>query len=111
MENRIGSERVRLGLSQKALAKILGISNKTISACIDLLIGLIIANIPGLALPFIYTVLLCPIVLMWYLLAEMGSIIENAVCLGASCPPFVQRMIKMLKSTIEKAGDKIAPSE
>lgn len=32
MENRIGSERVRIGMSQKALAKRLGLSNKTISA-------------------------------------------------------------------------------
>ena len=31
-ENRIGSERVRMGLSQLELSKILGISNKTLSA-------------------------------------------------------------------------------
>lgn len=31
-ENRIGSERVRMRISQNELAKILGVSNKTVSA-------------------------------------------------------------------------------
>ena len=40
----------------------------------------------GVELPFIYTVLLCPLVVIWYILTEVGSIIENAGALGTPIP-------------------------
>ena len=42
---------------------------------------------------FPYTALLCPIVLSWYILTEMGSILENAGQLGAPLPSFLVRWI------------------
>lgn len=54
-------------------------------------------------LPFEYTVLLCPIVLAWYILTELGSIIENAGRLTPNIPPFLTKMILVLKNAAEKS--------
>lgn len=71
----------------------------------DLLIGTILEHIPGLALPFEYTVLFCPVVVVWYILTEMGSIIENAVALGAPCPAWLGTAVdKMLDSVDDTMG-------
>lgn len=82
-----------------------------VAGMVDLTMASMITNIPGLVLPFTYTVLLCPIVVVWYLLAELGSIIENCTAMGAKQVPFLSKLIIMLKSTIEKTGNKILPDE
>lgn len=75
----------------------------------DLLIGTILKHIPGLALPFEYTVLFCPVVVVWYILTEMGSILENAVALGAPCPKWlgaaVDKMLDTVDGTMEGKDD------
>lgn len=43
-----------------------------------------------------YDVLLCPLVTAWYLLTELGSVVENAGALGAPLPP------------VSRAGDRRA---
>ena len=55
-------------------------------------------GISGLTLPFNYDMLLTPIVLFWYIVSELGSILENAEKMGASIPP-------LLKNAIEKMRD------
>lgn len=96
--------------AKKGLGKKVGIiAIIGVAGIVDAIIGTILVNIPGLVLPFTYGVLICPIVVVWYLLAEMGSIIENCVGLGTKEIPFLSRLIYMLKKTIEKAGDKISP--
>lgn len=50
-----------------------------------------------------------PLVSAWCLLTELGSITENAVKMGAPCPPFLQKAISGLKTSIssksEEKGD------
>ena len=60
-----------------------------VAAAADLLLGMIIDHLPGITLPFEYTVLICPVVVIWYILTELGSIVENAVALGAPCPSWL----------------------
>ena len=67
----------------------------------DLLLGLVINNLPTLHLPFDYNVLLCPIVLVWYSVTEIGSIIENAAKMGAPIPPFLSQILAVLKKSVE----------
>jgi len=99
------SSTAKKGLGKKvAILAIIGVAG-----IVDQIISVLLINIPGLTLPFTYSVLICPIVVIWYLLAELGSIIENCVGLGAKEIPFLSRFINMLKTTIEKAGDKISP--
>ena len=76
-----------------------------VAAILDTVIGHLLANLPGVELPFTYTVLLCPLVVIWYILAEVGSIIENAGALGAPIPAWLTKMIVAQESSVDQAGD------
>lgn len=76
-----------------------------VAAILDTVIGHLLSNVPGVELPFTYTVLLCPLVLVWYILTEAGSIIENAGALGAKIPGFLRKAIEALNDEVESAGD------
>ena len=79
-----------------------------VSAAADGLLGIIINNLPGIALPFDYSALICPLVLCWYIITELGSITENAAALGAPLPPFLQKILACVQSGTEAAGEKLA---
>lgn len=49
-------------------------------------------------------VLLCPLVTAWYLLTELGSVVENAGALGAPLPQFLVRAIAVLRADISQHG-------
>ena len=78
-----------------------------VAAGADLLIALLIANIPAVQLPFAYNGLVCPIVLVWYVVTELGSITENAVAMGAPVPGWMTKLLKVSKDAIDQAGEKI----
>lgn len=78
-----------------------------VAAILDTVIGHLLGNVPGVELPFTYTVLLCPLVVIWYILTEAGSIIENAGALGAPIPAWLTKMIAVLESKVDDAGGKI----
>ena len=79
-----------------------------VAAVLDVVIGHLLANVPGVELPFTYTVLLGPLVVVWYILTEAGSIIENAGALGAPIPAWLTKMIAALESKVDDAGDKLS---
>lgn len=74
-----------------------------VAGILDLVVGLLLENVPGL--PIHYTVLLCPLVLVWYIVTETGSIIENAGKLGAPIPAWLRKAIAALKDTVDGVGD------
>lgn len=76
-----------------------------VSAAADLLIGLVVNNLPMLALPLEYGGLLCPVVLVWYIVTELGSITENAVAMGAPVPALLTKMLKITKDAVEQIGE------
>lgn len=77
-----------------------------VAGAADMLIGTILANMPGITLPFEYSVLLCPLVLVWYILTELGSIAENAAAMGAPVPEFLLKALQKTKDAADQAGDK-----
>ncbi|WP_297290014.1 phage holin family protein [uncultured Flavonifractor sp.] len=79
-----------------------------VAAILDTVIGHLLGNVPGVELPFTYTVLLCPLVVIWYILTEAGSIIENAGALGAPIPTWLTKMIETLESKVDQTGDGIS---
>ncbi len=72
------------------------------SAIFDLLIHLISNNQNVVDLPFEYHTLLLPLVCIWYICTELGSILENAGSLGAPLPSFLEKTIALLKNKTEE---------
>ena len=97
------SQKAREGLWHKA-GSILAV---IVAALADFLLGLVLKNLP-LSLPFTYTVLLCPVVLVWYILTEMGSIVENVGEMGAPVPAFLKNITAALHTGVEESGDHLA---
>ena len=73
------------------------------AAIADAVLGMVLAEIP--ALPVEYTVLVLPIVLVWYVLTELGSILENAAAMGAPVPEFLVRLLATAKEKVEDTTD------
>lgn len=67
---------------------------------LDLVAGQLTA-VAGQALPFTYTVFLCPLVVGWYLLTEVGSIIENAGAMGAPLPQWLKKAVAALRDQVD----------
>ena len=73
-----------------------------VAALADAVLGTVAAKVPGLSIE--YTVLLLPMVLVWYILTELGSILENAAAMGAPVPAFLIRILANAKDTVEDAA-------
>lgn len=52
-----------------------------------------------------YTSLILPVVLVWYILTELGSILENAVAMGAEVPPFLVKLLAAAKEKVESVSE------
>ena len=75
-----------------------------VAAVADNVLALVVASIPSISID--YTVLLLPMVLVWYILTELGSILENAAAMGAPVPEFLIRILATAKEKVEVAtGD------
>ena len=75
-----------------------------VAAILDGVVRLVLERLPVLELPFPYTVLVSALVLVWYILTELGSIVENAGALGAPVPAWLGRMIAALGSRVDRAA-------
>lgn len=75
-----------------------------VAGIMDLTLGHLLGKVP-LNLPFTYTVFLCPMVVMQYLLTEAGSIVENAGALGAPIPSWLTKTIEMFKDKVDDAAN------
>ncbi len=78
-----------------------------VAAGADMLISLVLAHLPLVTLPFEYAGLVCPVVLVWYIVTELGSIVENAVAMGAVAPKWLVKLLAMSKSAVDSAGDNL----
>ena len=52
-------------------------------------------------------VLLGPLVIVWYVIGELGSLLEHAVNLGAPVPGWLTRLLAVSQAAIDAAGDKL----
>ena len=50
--------------------------------------------------------ILLPMILAWYIITELGSILENAVNLGANPPAWLTKILAASLKAVEAAGDK-----
>ena len=54
--------------------------------------------------------LVLPLVLAWYIITELGSILENAVKMGANVPEFLVKLLKTGVRLTENAGESAGDS-
>ena len=78
-----------------------------VAAGTDLLLATVLANLPLVALPVEYTGLVCPVVLVWYIVTELGSMVENAAVMGAPVPKWLKKLLALGKNAVDAAGDKL----
>ena len=94
------SEKAREGIFHKGGMMVIVL----VSAATDLLLSLVLDNLPMLALPVEYGGLVCPVVLVWYIVTELGSITENAVAMGAPVPVLLTKLLKASKDAVDQIG-------
>lgn len=76
-----------------------------LAACIlDAVVGSVVNNIPGITLPWSYTVIFAPLVVVWYILTELGSILENSGKLGGPQPKWFQAAVRALTGAVDKSA-------
>ena len=71
---------------------------------LDFVVWLLLENLPALSLPLPYSALACPLVVTWYVLTELGSILENSGKMGGPQPVWFQKAVSMLKTTVEQSA-------
>lgn len=73
-----------------------------VAAIADTVMVIIVEYVPiGIQWPG----LILPMVLAWYIITELGSILENAVKMGAPVPGWLVKLLKASAKIVETAGD------
>lgn len=54
-----------------------------------------------------WTSIILPLVLAWYIVTELGSILENAVKMGANVPGWLIKLLKVSAQAIKARGENI----
>ena len=99
-EKNWSSEIARDGLWHKT-GEILAV---LVAALCDIALSVIVEG-SGISIPFDIGPLLTPIVLLWYILTEAGSIIENCGRLGAKVPKWFKQKIDDAAAAIDHSQD------
>lgn len=78
-----------------------------VSFIADCIMAVICEHLPiGIA----WTSIVLPLVLAWYIVTELGSILENAVKMGAVVPEWLIKLLKISVNAIDKIGEKTEES-
>ena len=79
----------------------------TVSAVADLLLHLVMEQLPVLPFPVVFCGLLCPMVLVWYCITELGSITENAVAMGARVPQWLRKFLEVSRKAVDQTAESL----
>ena len=72
----------------------------TVSAIADGVMDIVATN---LRLGISWPGLVLPLVLTWYILTELGSMLENAAAMGAPIPPFLAKALAKAQQVVDDA--------
>ena len=73
-----------------------------VSGMADIIMLIICENIPAVTIQWPGVIL--PLVLAWYIITELGSILENAVKMGAAVPGWLIKLLESGAKAMENAG-------
>lgn len=76
--------------------KLGSITGVLVAGIADIVVGLLLNAGMGELLPLEYSALVSPVVTVWYIVTELGSITENAGRLGAPVPQILRKVISSL---------------
>ena len=99
------SQKAREGAWHKAGAMIVVI----VAAIADGIMLVICGNIPVLNITWPGMIL--PLVLAWYIITELGSILENAIKLGANPPAWLTKILAASLKAVENMGETATDTE
>lgn len=74
-----------------------------VAAVADCVLGMAVDHLPVLGID--YTVLVLPVILVWYIFTELGSIAENATDMGADVPAWLTKLLTAGKQLAESQID------
>lgn len=99
------SSKARDGIAHKVGMFVVVVTAGTVDVCLNV----ICAAVPDIGFKWMGIVL--PLVLAWYIVTEIGSILENAALLGAPVPAWLIKMLDVSKRAIDNTADKNIPKE
>lgn len=73
-----------------------------VAAVADGVMTVLCANLP---MDMVWPGVVLPLVLAWYILTELGSILENAVKMGAAVPPWLVKLLKAGLAAVDSEGE------
>ena len=77
----------------------------TVALLADWALGMLCQH---LQLGITWTSILVPLVLAWYIMTELGSILENAVKMGAPVPAWLVKLLKTGLKAVDTAAETLA---
>ena len=113
-----GSAAARLNGTWKSEAARQGIWHKggmilivAVCAITDIVMITVCQSLPNDVLAIDWPVVIFPMVTIWYILTEIGSIIENAIAMGAPVPVWLPKIIDATKGIVDAAGDSVTTGD
>lgn len=79
-----------------------------VAAIADGVMTIICEHLP---LGFVWPNIILPLVLAWYIITELGSILENAVKLGATVPSWLTKLMKASLKAVDNTGETVLNSD
>ena len=73
-----------------------------VAALTDYAVRMAIESIPGIGIK--YSAVILPVVLVWYIFTELGSIVENASAMGANVPEKLVKLLAAGKAAVESGA-------
>ena len=73
----------------------------------DFVIMVICDCLPDDVLPFSWPMPIFPMITTWYILTELGSIIENAIEMGANVPEWLPKILNAAAPGVASAGEMV----
>lgn len=82
-----------------------------VCAITDVVMIVVCQNLPNDVLAIDWPIVIFPMVTIWYILTEIGSITENAIAMGAPVPSWLPKIIDATKHVVDAAGEQAVGRE